>query len=261
MMTYNGLEVWFYYDASGTPYALKYNGAYYYYVTNLQGDVTAILTGGGTMVAQYEYDAWGNITVFNSRGTIGYLNPLFYRGYVYDQETGLYYLQSRYYNPEVGRFINADALVSTGQGLLGNNMFAYCRNNPVCRVDIEGYTDASCYDEDGRALSSEDIEGHAEGGGGSSYNAPPGGGGVTNSQNVGDKIVTFGHGGRHVNSADVLKIESTIAEHVVKQPPSLSGSTPVTVGYNGGVIEYRYITRGESLIHVGTYYYVSAVCY
>ncbi len=61
-----------------------------------------------------------------------------YRGYVFDQETGLYYLQSRYYNPEVGRFINADAYTSTGQGMLGNNMFAYCNNNPVNRQDPSG---------------------------------------------------------------------------------------------------------------------------
>ena len=72
--------------------------------------------------------------------TLGNLNPLTYRGYVYDQETGLYYLQSRYYNPEWGRFLNADALVATGQGMLGNNMFAYCNNNPVMYVDPTGHS-------------------------------------------------------------------------------------------------------------------------
>jgi RHS repeat-associated protein len=70
--------------------------------------------------------------------TLGQLNPLRYRGYVYDTETGLYYLQSRYYNPEIGRFINADAFAATGQGILGNNMFAYCGNNPVSREDDGG---------------------------------------------------------------------------------------------------------------------------
>ena len=70
--------------------------------------------------------------------TLGQLNPLRYRGYVYDQETGFYYLQSRYYNPEMGRFINADALVTTGQGFVGNNMFAYCGNNPVNMEDYSG---------------------------------------------------------------------------------------------------------------------------
>ena len=66
-------------------------------------------------------------------------NPLRYRGYVYDTETGLYYLQSRYYDPKIGRFINADAFPSTGQGFIGNNMFAYCGNDPVNRTEIGGY--------------------------------------------------------------------------------------------------------------------------
>ncbi len=70
--------------------------------------------------------------------TLGQYNPLRYRGYVYDQETELYYLQSRYYNPEVGRFISSDIYACTGQGLLGNNMFAYCGNNPVSRADSGG---------------------------------------------------------------------------------------------------------------------------
>ena len=66
--------------------------------------------------------------------SLGAANPLRYRGYIYDQETGLYYLQSRYYDPNVGRFLNADGLVSTGQGVLGYNMFAYCLNNSVCNA-------------------------------------------------------------------------------------------------------------------------------
>ena len=70
--------------------------------------------------------------------TLGQFNPLRYRGYVYDNETQLYYLQSRYYDPEIGRFINADGYTSTGQGFTGNNMFAYCGNNPVCRSDYGG---------------------------------------------------------------------------------------------------------------------------
>ena len=66
----------------------------------------------------------------------------------YFQESGLYYLQSRYYNPEMGRFLNADALISTGQGLLGNNMFAYCLNNPSVRLDKHGSISYDCYSDD-----------------------------------------------------------------------------------------------------------------
>ena len=91
-------------------------------------------------MVEYTYDAWGNILSITGSmaSTLGRQNPLRYRGYVYDQETGLYYLQSRYYDPEIGRFINADALVSTGQGLLGNNMFVYCNNNPISHKDATG---------------------------------------------------------------------------------------------------------------------------
>ena len=119
---------------------LQFNNSRYFYATNIQGDVTAILNTSGTAVVQYTYDAWGNILSITGTmaSDLGAHNPLRYRGYVYDTETGLYYLQSRYYDPALGRFINADILVSTGQGLLGNNMFAYCGNNPVNRQDAIG---------------------------------------------------------------------------------------------------------------------------
>ena len=83
----------FTYDASGRPLALDYNGTDYYYVTNLQGDVTAILSASGTAVVTYTYDAWGNplATSGDLATTLGTLNPLRYRGYVYDTETGLYF--------------------------------------------------------------------------------------------------------------------------------------------------------------------------
>ena len=132
----------FTYDASGIPTTVTLNGVVYYYITNMQGDVVGIYTADGTSVCYYNYDAWGRpVTVTNDDNyTIDDLNPLRYRGYVFDQDTGLFYLQSRYYNPTWGRFINADALVSTGQGQLGNNMFAYCGNNPVDRIDASGYS-------------------------------------------------------------------------------------------------------------------------
>ena len=123
---------------------MTYDGVTYYYITNPMGDVTGIANESGIQLVYYYYTAYGIAyvsynTAYQALGaTLSGVNPLFYRGYVYDQETGLYYLQSRYYNPKLGRFINADALVSTGQGLLGNNMFAYCLNNPVNHHDQNG---------------------------------------------------------------------------------------------------------------------------
>ena len=86
-------------------------------------------------VATYEYDAWGNVS---SSGRLAEINPLRYRGYYYDSETGFYYLQSRYYDPANRRFINADSYQSTGQGFIGTNMFAYCNNSPILFVDHDG---------------------------------------------------------------------------------------------------------------------------
>lgn len=142
-MTYSyqgSFTMHFYYDANGNPMSFTYSGGTYYYVLNLQGDVVAILNSSGEHVVGYTYDAWGKLltTTGSMASTLGLYNPLRYRGYVYDRETSLYYLQSRYYNPTWGRFINADSKLSTGQGLLGNNMFAYCLNNPVTYCDTEG---------------------------------------------------------------------------------------------------------------------------
>ena len=146
-MTFLNTEVFYFtYDPQGHPATVKWNNHVYYYITNLQGDVIAILDQG-TVVVEYKYDAWGKLlSITGSEAQmIGRLNPLRYRGYVYDQETGLYYLQSRYYNPEWGRFLNADALVSTG-GLLGNNMFAYCGNNPINTADHSGNKPGDVFD-------------------------------------------------------------------------------------------------------------------
>ena len=138
----NALE--FVYDDGNQPFAVIYKHGQttelYYYVLNAQGDVSAILDSGGKIAASYDYDAWGNCTVYNSSdAAIGDLNPLRYRGYYYDAETGFYYLQSRYYDPAICRFINADAYATTNAGsFLSCNMFAYCGNNPVNRADQSG---------------------------------------------------------------------------------------------------------------------------
>ena len=135
----------FIYDESGKPFALKYstNGTSfqtYYYVLNLQGDVVKLIHYipgfEYESVATYEYDAWGNI--LSSSGKLAEINPLRYRGYYYDSETGFYYLQSRYYDPANRRFISADSYQSTGQGFIGTNMFAYCGNSPTNLSDNSG---------------------------------------------------------------------------------------------------------------------------
>ena len=138
-LTWGSNKLHFTYDSAG-PLSVNYNGTEYFYVKNAQGDVTGLVNASGTRVVTYTYDAWGNLltTTGSMATTLGAQNPLRYRGYVYDTETGLYYLQSRYYNPGWGRFINVDAYLSTGQGFNGHNMFAYCGNNPISRYDVGG---------------------------------------------------------------------------------------------------------------------------
>ncbi|MCI8620216.1 MAG: RHS repeat-associated core domain-containing protein, partial [Oscillospiraceae bacterium] len=135
----------FRYDNVGFPYALHYTDTFegieqtYYYITNLQGDVMYMVDEGGDEVASYDYDPYGKLIY--STGSMAETNPIRYRGYYYDIDTGFYYLQSRYYDPATCRFINMDSYVSTGQGFLGYNAFAYCGNNPIIRKDPTG-TDA-----------------------------------------------------------------------------------------------------------------------
>ena len=135
--------------ANNQPLAMKYNNTLYYYVLNAQGDVIALADQNGNLIAKYSYDPWGKLLSVTPNGWLDeqnayYLevaeaNPLRYRGYYYDAETGFYYLQSRYYDPEIGRFINADSYASTdATGLLSTNMFAYCENDPVNKSDPSG---------------------------------------------------------------------------------------------------------------------------
>lgn len=133
-------DLHFFYDAQGKPGMVTYNDVDYFYVYNLQGDVVALIDANGTQVVEYGYDAWGYpISKTGSlAATIGTLNPFRYRGYVYDEETGLYYLRSRYYNPEWKRFVNADTLVGRGTNVLGHNLYVYCDNLPITRVDKNG---------------------------------------------------------------------------------------------------------------------------
>ena len=134
----------FIYDNGGAPYSVIYThggtSETYYYVLNQQGDVIRIVNGSGATVAEYTYNGWGEILSVNNKiGTFGTLNPIRYRGYYYDTELNMYYLQSRYYDPVVKRMLCADDEgLTAGASLNDNNLFTYCDNNPVNRADAEG---------------------------------------------------------------------------------------------------------------------------
>ena len=142
-MTWGSNKLHFTYDSTG-PASATYNGNRYFYLKNAQGDVTGLVNASGTQVVSYTYDPWGAplSTDGTMASTLGTANPLRYRGYVYDTETGLYYLNSRYYNPTWGRFINADTAAvvaaSPDKANWDKNLFAYCDNNPISRKDDGG---------------------------------------------------------------------------------------------------------------------------
>jgi RHS repeat-associated protein len=130
---------------------MNLDGVEYYYIRNGQNDIIELLDKNGSQIASYIYDSWGMLIsikdqygndITNDEISVGYRNPYRYRGYRYDTETGLYYLQSRYYNPEWGRFINADdssIVTSSPEALTDKNLFNYCDNNPIVRKDVSGY--------------------------------------------------------------------------------------------------------------------------
>ena len=132
-VTQGSNDLHFFYDAQNKPAMVRFNGTDYFYVYNLQGDVVAMIDTNGTQVVEYHYDAWGApiSKTGTMAATLGTVNPFRYRGYVYDEETGLYYLRSRYYNPVWKRFIFADSIYH-------NNLFIYCVNSPVAKNDTDG---------------------------------------------------------------------------------------------------------------------------
>ena len=134
----------FLYDDKGTPYGVftVLDGVqqYFFYLYNAQGDVIAIIDDYAERVVNYEYSAWGELlSVTGSKAdTVGMLNPFRYHCYCYDTETGLYYLNSRYYDPTTQRFLNGDKYASSGAGIIGFNMFTYCLNDPILLADNSG---------------------------------------------------------------------------------------------------------------------------
>jgi RHS repeat-associated protein len=136
-------SIYYVYDTQGQLISMILNGVEYAYLRNAQNDIVGLIDGSGTQVVKYKYSTWGEGTVLEdtSNVSLGTKNPYRYRGYRFDSETGLYYLQSRYYNPQWGRFLNADDLtvLSIDQGnLLQYNNFTYCLNNPVNMLDFGG---------------------------------------------------------------------------------------------------------------------------
>ena len=151
---YDGVEYTnFTYGPNGEPVGFSFFDVesnepmgYYYYLKNIQGDIIGLIDFKGEIECTYSYDAWGKfLGAYDENGneitnpySAALSNPLRYRGYYYDDETGLYYLNSRYYNPEWGTFICADGYVSTGEQIVAKNMYAYCLNNPVNYADPSG---------------------------------------------------------------------------------------------------------------------------
>ena len=132
----------FFYDNEHNPSYTIFKGEFYRYIHNLHGDIVGILDNSGALVVEYKYDAWGKLlsTTGTLAETLGKRNPFRYRGYVYDEETELYYLGTRYYDSETCRFNQADSVACIGvtDRSFGNNLYLYCENNPVCRYDPNG---------------------------------------------------------------------------------------------------------------------------
>jgi RHS repeat-associated protein len=130
------------YDGNDSPIGIKHGNDYYYFTKNLQGDITGIVDSSGTSVVEYTYDVWGSILSASGSlaSTLGVINIFRYRGYVYDTATKLYYLQSRYYDPDCGRFLNPDDTQYLGASgtVLGWNLYSYCENNAVNSIDPKG---------------------------------------------------------------------------------------------------------------------------
>ncbi len=132
--------IYYTYDVDGTLISMNYQGVEYYYMSNLQGDIIGMIDGSGNIVVKYSYDAWGNILYqWTSITNLDDINPYRYRGYRYDEETNLYYLNARYYDPSIARFISADdvSFISDDQAS-SINLYAYSLNNPVMYSDFSG---------------------------------------------------------------------------------------------------------------------------
>ena len=141
--TCNGKTTWYIYDSGANLVATVIDGKYYYYVRNIQNDIVALVDESGKTVVNYAYDSWGKLLSITGslKDTVGIQNPFRYRGYYYDNETGMYYLKNRYYDPGLRRFISSDVVMTVTasmETLHNRNLYAYCGENPLTRNDDEG---------------------------------------------------------------------------------------------------------------------------
>ena len=152
------------YDLTGL-IGLRYNDNVFYYIKNLQGDIIGILNENCEEVVKYDYDSWGQLLSIKDNNdndiidnnNIGLINPFRYRGYYYDSETKLYYLNNRYYNPEFGRFISSDNMIIQSTKLVGNNLYQYAYNNPINYLDSNGCWPNICKMIQGAALAVKNV--------------------------------------------------------------------------------------------------------
>ena len=180
----------------------------------------------------------------------------------------MYYLQNRYYNPSLGRFLSSDIVYDTDAGLQGFNLFLYCGNNPTNRIDASG-ADSNELSNGEDMLDKALLEGGgashshnpSSGGTSSGYVAPPGGGGITNKYTIGDTTVEFGHGGRHLDGTglSVDQVEPLIAQDVVNAGIPVNRHHLGQVNISGVTIVYSSYHLSERRYNVGTYYPVHRV--
>ncbi|MCF7924803.1 MAG: RHS repeat-associated core domain-containing protein [Candidatus Izimaplasma sp.] len=152
-------NIYYTYDSNGSIISMNKNGTDYFYLHNLQGDVIGLVDDYGSTVVNYTYDAYGNISMSTVND-----NSYTYRGYRYDSEINMYYLNSRYYNPEIGRFLNSDGIIGDLGGILSTNMYAYCQNNPILYDDPTGFyiRNVTLYETDGHYVYNREYFGAAQ---------------------------------------------------------------------------------------------------